>query len=60
MPTEINDLPCPQVDLRNPPPASDAERVAALEAQNAALLAELAKVTTLAQVRSAAAKAAGA
>ena len=38
------------------PPAPD--RVAVLEAQNAALLADLAKATTLAQVRAAATKAA--
>lgn len=37
---------------------SDADRLAALEAQNADLLADLAKATTLAQVRAAATKAA--
>ena len=36
------------------PIQSDAERVAALEAQNAALLAALSKATTLAQIRAAA------
>lgn len=58
MPTEYRDIPCAQVDLRNPAPASDAERVAAIEARHAALLADLSKATTLAQVRAAAAKAA--
>lgn len=42
----------------SPAAQSDAERVAALEAQNAALLADLAKATTLAQVRAAAVNAA--
>lgn len=37
-----------------PAPPSDADRVAALEAQNAALLAALSKATTLAQIRAAA------
>lgn len=37
-----------------PPEATDSERVAALEAQNAALLAALATATTLAQIRAAA------
>ena len=37
---------------------TDADRVAALEAQNAALLAALSKATTLAQIRAAATKAA--
>ena len=40
-----------------PRPLSDAERLAVLEAQNAALLDALAKVTTVAAVRAAAAKA---
>ena len=44
--------------LNAPPPPSTDDRIAALEAQNAALLAVLAKVTTLAQIRSAATKAA--
>ncbi|MFI0434022.1 MAG: hypothetical protein ACH36H_12890 [Candidatus Nanopelagicales bacterium] len=35
-------------------PPSDAERLAALEATNAALLAALAKATTVAQIRAAA------
>lgn len=38
-------------------PASDADRLAALEAQNAALLDALAKVTTVAAVRAAAVEA---
>lgn len=37
-----------------PQPPSDADRIAALEATNAALLAALAKATTVAQVRAAA------
>ncbi len=44
--------------LNAPPPPSTDDRIAALEAQNAALLAVLAKVTTLAQIRAAATKAA--
>ncbi len=48
-----------RVTVDDPPQvSSDAERVAVLEAQNAALLADLAKATTLAQVRAAAVKAA--
>lgn len=57
MPTEYTDHPCPPVDL-NPNPPSATERVAALEARHATLIADLAKATTLAQVRAAAAKAA--
>ena len=37
-----------------PDPQTDVDRLAALEAQNAALVAALAKATTLAQVRAAA------
>lgn len=43
-----------EVAAFTPPPPSDAERLAALETQNAELLAALAKVTTLAQIRAAA------
>lgn len=42
-----------------PVPQTDTDRLAALEAQNADLLAALAKATTLAQVRAAAQAAAG-
>lgn len=45
-----------ELAARNAPPPTD--RVAVLEAQNAALLADLAKATTLAAVRAAAVKAA--
>lgn len=52
-----------ELDARVPQPMpeptpSDAARVAALEAQNAALIVDLSKATTLAQVRAAAVKAA--
>ena len=44
-----------ELTARNTPaPQSDADRIAALEAQNAELLAKLATATTLAQVRAAA------
>jgi hypothetical protein len=43
-----------EVAAFTPPPASPDERLAALEAQNAELLAALAKVTTVAQIRAAA------
>lgn len=48
-----------ELDARQPEPMpeptpSDADRIAALEQQNAELLAALAKVTTVAQVRAAA------
>lgn len=54
MPTEYTDIPCPHVDLRQPSEPTAEDRIAALEAQNAAMLDELAKVTTLAQLRAAA------
>jgi hypothetical protein len=59
-PTKPDNNVVARVTVDDPPaPAlSDAERVAALEAQNAALLADLAKATTLAAVRAAAVKAA--
>jgi len=44
-----------RVTVDDPPQVvTDAERIAALEAQNAELLAALAKATTVAQVRAAA------
>lgn len=45
-------------EIEDPEP-TDSDRLAALEAQNAALVAALAKATTLAQVRAAAQAAAG-
>jgi hypothetical protein len=43
-----------EVALNTPPPPSEADRLAALEATNAELLAALARVTSLAQIRAAA------
>lgn len=55
-PTKPDNNVIARVTVDDPPVVlSDAERVAALEAQNAALLAALAKATTLAQIRAAAA-----
>lgn len=45
-----------EVALNTPPPPSEADRLAALEATNAELLAALARVTSLAQIRAAAAE----
>lgn len=42
-----------EVALNTPPPPSEADRLAALEATNAELLAALARVTSLAQIRAA-------
>ena len=44
-----------EVALNTPPPPSEADRLAALETTNAELLAALARVTSLAQIRAAAA-----
>ena len=58
-PTKPDNNVVARVTVDDPPAVpSDAERVAALEAQNAALIADLSKATTLAQVRAAAVKAA--
>lgn len=45
-----------EVALNTPPPPSEADRLAALEATNAELLAALARVTSLAQIRAAVAE----
>jgi surfactin synthase thioesterase subunit len=45
-----------ELALNTPPPPSEADRLAALEATNAELLAALARVTSLAQIRAAVAE----